>query len=127
MTKYLWPVATSTLVALLGAALMIWPFAAHTNAGGWTHATTTDFWTGVGVVVIGVLMLLGWYGGLKQEMMARGLITVPEPEPEAAPTAPAPAGEDLDRLLRPLAESVLRDLTQQLAAKDGRPGGGNIA
>ncbi|MCL5116924.1 MAG: hypothetical protein M1272_07225 [Firmicutes bacterium] len=127
VTKYVWPLASSALVVLFGAALLIWPFAVHTNVGGWTHATTTDFWSGVGTIVIGLLMFLGWYGGLKHELVQRGIVEVRRvEEPPTPPAAVAAPSEDLDRLLRPLAESVLRDLTEQLAAKEGRSGGGSI-
>ena len=124
MTKYLWALASSALVVLLGASLIVWPFLVHTNLHGWNHATTTEFWSGVGVAVVGLLMLAGWYGGLRAALMELGIIaprTSNAPEPVQA--APASADEDLDRLLRPLAETVLRDLTEQLAAKDQAGGG----
>jgi len=137
-TKYVWPLATSALVVLFGVALLIWPFALHTNVGGWTDATTSDFWSGLGVIVVGLLMLLGWLGGLQQELIRAGVIEVRRREPVAAPAAPPQGGmpqygapsaanSDLDQLLRPLAETVLRDLSAQLAAKEGRGGGGPVA
>lgn len=129
-TKYLWPLATSVVVMLLGVLLLLWPFAVHTNVSGWTDATTTEFWTGIGVAVVGLIMLWGWYGGLRKELLEIGIIR-PRPKPQRAPEEPTATPEaphdDLDRLLRPLAETVLRDLTEQLQQKEANRGGGNIA
>ncbi|MCY0877665.1 MAG: hypothetical protein OWU84_01790 [Firmicutes bacterium] len=138
-TKYVWPLATAALVVLAGVALLIWPFALHTNVGGWTSATTSDFWSGLGVIVVGLLMVMGWLTGLQQELVRAGVIEVRRREPATVPPqASAPqagmpgygtpsANADLDQLLRPLAETVLRDLSAQLAAKEGRGGGGPVA
>lgn len=131
VSKYVWPLVASLFMALFGAALLIWPFAIHTNTGGWTRATTTDFWSGVGIAVIGLISAFAWLSGLRQDLVARGLITVRprNPIPSPQPQQPVTDSEaDLDRLLRPLAETVLRDLTQQLASKDNRGnGGGNLS
>jgi hypothetical protein len=132
VSKYVWPLVTSLFVALFGAALLIWPFAIHTNTGGWTHATTTDFWSGVGIAVIGLIGATAWFSGLRQELMARGLVAAKPRNADPAPAPQQPVGNpeaDLDRLLRPLAETVLRDLTQQLATKNnrGNSGGGTLS
>ncbi len=127
MTKYVWPLATSALVTLMGFALMVLPFALHTNAGGWTHTTDTLFWSGVGVVVLGLLAIWGWFSGLSEEMRAQGLIKTPQPA-KREETPAAPPEDNLDAMLRPLAETVLRDLTAQLAAKnEAAHRGGNSA
>lgn len=123
VTKYVWPLVASALVALLGAALMLWPFALHTNTGGWTHATTSGFWSGLGVAAIGLLAFAAWYGALRKELVQRELIAWPSDTKPAQATLAESPSDDLDRLLRPLAESVLRDLTEQLAVKGGRGGG----
>jgi hypothetical protein len=123
---YVWPLATSLIIAILGGALMVWPWAAHAVHGHWTRAASVDFYSGLGITVTGLLGLAGWYGGLRRDLLQQGVLTVrraaPPPEPAAAPAA-APE-DDLDRLLRPLAETVLRDLSEQLAAKEGRHSGG---
>lgn len=128
-TKYVWPLVTSLLIAVFGAVLMAWPFAMHANVGGWTRATTTDFWSGMGLALVGLLGVAGWYAGLRQELVRRGFVTIRRATPDApVATAPEPShDEDLDRLLRPLAETVLRDLSTQLAAKEGRVTGGGGA
>lgn len=132
--KYLWPLATSALTTLFGAGVLIWPFIVHASHGSWTKATVTDFWSGVGLALVGLVAFGAWYGALKRDMVQKGLIEMPaKPEPSEAstPEASAPSGgdDDLDRLLRPLAESVLRDLTEQLEAKEQShtSGGGSLA
>jgi hypothetical protein len=66
---------------------------------------------------------------LRQEMRKRGLIQAIETKsasrPKAvsqssAPGAVSDSATDLDSLLKPLAESVLRDLTRQLQNKEER-------
>ena len=127
-TKYVWPLVTSFVLALLGVALMAWPFLVHATAGGFTRAATVDFWSGMGIAVIALLALGSWYIGLKHELVQAGYLTGPE---EKADTTMTPAStnpdEDLDRLLRPLAETVLRDLTEQLNAKQRRGSRGGSA
>ena len=123
-TKYLWPLVTSLILALAGAALIIWPFAAQTT-GGWTKGTTTDFWSGIGIAVIGLVGLAGWLGGLKRDLVQKGFVAPRLPSPRETPEALAPTTtDDLNRLLRPLAETVLRDLTAKLDSKPGRTDGG---
>ena len=131
ITKYLWPLVTSLFVVLFGVALLIWPFALHTNVRGWTPGTTSDFWTGLGVIVVGLLMAVGWYSHLRRELISRGIIHQHKPKPQEPayvrqPAAPA-TNDDLDEKLRILAESVLNDLNAQLESKDRRRGGGPVA
>ncbi len=79
MTKYLWPLVTSLFIILLGATLLILPFALHANVRGWSSGSTSDFWTGLGVIVVGLLMMLGWYAQLRRELINRGIIEIPQP------------------------------------------------
>ncbi|MCL4351069.1 MAG: hypothetical protein M1318_00230 [Firmicutes bacterium] len=130
MSKYLWPIATLTVVLLAGVALLLWPFALGMAHGPWSKAVYSDVWSGVGVVVIALLGLGSWLMALRQEMRKRGLIQAIETKSASRPKAvsqssPAPgavsdSGADLDSLLKPLAESVLRDLTRQLQNKEER-------
>ncbi len=125
MTKYMWPLVSSALVAVLGAGVLIWPFVVHAGTTGpWTTAVLTDFWSGVGLTVVGLASLGAWYGGLKRDLVEKGLVKAPVAAPPDETPAAGPAQDDLDRLLRPLAESVLRDLTEQLAEKQRRGDGG---
>ena len=131
ITKYLWPLITSLFVVLFGVTLLIWPFALHTNIRGWTPGTMSDFWTGLGVIVVGLFMAGGWYSHLHRELISRGIIRVHKPKPQEPAYARQPAtpatNDDLDDKLRILAESVLNDLNAQLESKDRRRGGGPVA
>ncbi len=132
LTKYVWPLITSVLVLLFGVALLVWPFALHTNQGGWSAGTTSDFWSGLGIIIIGILTGLGWYTALQQEMVRRGIIEIrreqPPSPPEPKKPAPSPGKpDDMDIVVRQLAETVLRDLSTQLETKDRRRGGGPVA
>ena len=129
MSKYLWPIATLAIVLLAGIAVLLWPFALGMTHGTWSKAGYTDFWSGVGVVVIALLGLGSWLGALRREMRKCGLIQATEKKPASrpkpvaqlsAPGVTTDSGTDLDTLLKPLAESVLRDLTRQLQNKDER-------
>lgn len=131
MTKYLWPLAMAVITVLAGVALLLLPFALHANAGGWNPASTTDLWSGIGLIVIGLITFFAWYKGLRETLIEQGLIKIQRPDAigaeSRAPSSAADSSVELDRLLRPLAESVLRDLTAQLAAKEGSGRGGNIS
>ena len=121
-TKYVWPLVASALMTLAGVALIIWPYTAHANIGGWTRGMTTDFWSGIGIAVIGLMGLAAWMRGLKGELTTKGFLA--KRQPTSVATSQPLADDDLNRLLRPLAETVLRDLTAKLEAKQSRSDGG---
>lgn len=110
---------------------MIWPWAIHTVHGSWTRGTSTDFWSGMGLALVGLAGFGGWYAGLRQELIQRSLVAprqaAPANPPPADDVAAATPAEDLDRLLRPLAESVLQNLSEQLASKDARQSEGGVS
>jgi hypothetical protein len=108
------------VVALLaGGWLMYAPFAFGYQPSGadWTDATTSTFWTGLGLAVIAVLAMAVLAGGLVAALRARGALAprrrpaAPQP-PEVAAPAPTPTDE-LTALLRPLVEALGRDNAQQ--------------
>ncbi|HBQ95887.1 MAG: hypothetical protein M1294_11325 [Firmicutes bacterium] len=131
MYKYLWPIVTGGLALLAEVMLMILPFAMHVNHGGaWRTATYLDFWSGIGMIVITLIMTGAWLWALRAELIRRGIISRPEP---AASRKPAPgqgsasfeesrgrSDAEWDELLRPLAEAVLLDLSEQLNHKESR-------
>jgi len=119
MTKYVWPLAFSFMIVLLGGGLMLWPFARlPVPQGAWGALRLTDFWTGVGIVVVGFGTAWAWWSALVTDMIRQGYrVRRSNPEVGAQPDPIAPA-DDWEQWLRPLAESVLRDLEQQLAQKE---------
>lgn len=107
---------------------MVWPFLVHASAGGFNRAVAVDFWSGMGIAVVALLALASWYMGLKRELIQAGYLARPAEKVDTPLTPESTSSEeDLDRLLRPLAETVLRDLTEQLNAKEGRNSGGGSA
>jgi hypothetical protein len=130
MNRYLWTLPALVLAVLGGVALMVLPFGLHFSpAGSWNTATETSFWDGLGLVVLGLAGIGVTASSITQELAARGLIarrererSVPAPRSVAERPARAVAGDgasqDMDQMLRVLAESVLRDLAQQVQSSE---------
>jgi hypothetical protein len=104
---------------LAGVAVLVAPFALHLNVGShWTKGTETMFWSGVGIVVVGLLALMVWQRDLN------GAVAEASPQPaveeglEQGVEAPASgsqqkapsAEEQWEADLAKLAEAVLQDL-----------------
>ncbi|MGP3934305.1 hypothetical protein [Nonomuraea sp. KM88] len=108
---------TAALATLAGLWLMIAPFALGTQpeAGDWTDATRSEFFTGLGVAVVGLAGAIAFVLAIHADLVARGLVEVkqraPEPAPEPVP-APAPqaSSAELATLLAPLVEALREDL-----------------
>ena len=111
------------IVALLaGGWLMLAPFALgyQPEGTGWTNATTTDFFTGLGLAILALLASIALLADLTSRLRAAGGLPPrrsPYPDPDslrgtdsATPTGVAggPADE-LVNLLRPLVDALNRD------------------
>lgn len=130
MNRYLWTLPAMAVAVLGGVALMVLPFGLHYSpSGSWNTATETSFWDGLGLVVLGLVGVGATVSALGQELAARGLAarrererSAPAPRPvaerPARPVAGDGASQDMDQMLRVLAESVLRDLAQQVQASE---------
>ncbi len=118
MKRYLWPITTMMATVLAGVAVLVAPFALHLDAGGhWTRATETMFWSGVGIVVVGVLALMVWQRDLNAAVAAAEPVVAPvEPPSEEPAQATAVSSEEpWDVELAHLAEAVLQDLKAETA------------
>ncbi|MEV4167820.1 hypothetical protein [Nonomuraea sp. NPDC049709] len=110
-------VVAATLAVLAGLWLMIAPFALGTQPEGadWTNATQSEFFTGLGVAVVGLAGAIAFVLALHEDLVVRGLV-VPkprqaEPEPEPVPAAaPQASSAELAGLLAPLVEALRADL-----------------
>ncbi|RVX46197.1 hypothetical protein EDD27_9051 [Nonomuraea polychroma] len=101
-----------------GLWLMIAPFALGTQPenADWTGPTLSEFFTGLGVAVVGLVGVICFALALREELVARGLVVVrprvtePEPEPEPVPSGPQASSAELAVLLAPLVEALREDL-----------------
>ncbi|MCL8208093.1 MAG: hypothetical protein K6V97_08500 [Actinomycetia bacterium] len=131
MNRYLWTLPAMACAILGGVALIVLPFGLHFSpSGSWNVATTNSFWNGIGLVVLGLVGVGAAIGAVGQDLVARGLVApreraerpVPPPRPvserASRPAAGDGAAQDTDQMLRLLAESVLRDLAQQVQAPE---------
>lgn len=106
-----------------GGWLMLAPFALGYQADGadWADPTYADFWAGLGLLALGVIVLAITVADLVGRLRAAGAIaTRQQPEqpagPSATPGAPAPAQDDeLASLLKPLIAALSQD-TERPAA-----------
>jgi hypothetical protein len=105
----------AAFAALAGGWLMLAPFALGYQPDGadWVDPTHADFWAGMGLLVLGVIVLIVSAVDLVGRLRAAGAITRPRPAP--APAAepagpPAPAADDeLTALLKPLIAALGQD------------------
>jgi hypothetical protein len=122
--KFVGAVAAA-LAVLAGLWLMIAPFALGTQPedADWTDTTTTEFFTGLGVAVVGLVGVIAFVLAIHETLVARGLVVPkpkaePEPEPEPVPVQPQASSAELASLLAPLVEALREDLNSP-----SRPGG----
>ncbi|MEO3874048.1 hypothetical protein ABGB18_35015 [Nonomuraea sp. B12E4] len=113
--KFVGAVAAA-LAVMAGLWLMIAPFALGTQPedADWTDPTVTEFFTGLGVAVVGLIGVICFVLAIHEELVVRGLVAVRqhhvEPEPEPAPPAPQTSSAELASLLAPLVEALREDL-----------------
>ncbi|GAA1618117.1 hypothetical protein GCM10009733_013050 [Nonomuraea maheshkhaliensis] len=123
--KFVGAVAAA-LAVLAGLWLMIAPFAlgSQPEDADWTNATQSEFFTGLGVAVVGLVGAVAFVLAIREELVLRGLVepkprkAEPEPEPVPVP-APQASSAELASLLAPLVEALREDLNT-----GSRPGGG---
>lgn len=107
----------AALATLAGLWLMIAPFALGTQPedADWTNATLTEFFTGLGVAVVGLAGAVAFALAIRETLVARGLVEPrrkpePEPEPVVASVPPQVSSAELAGLLAPLVEALREDL-----------------
>ncbi|NUP01441.1 MAG: hypothetical protein HOV96_37670 [Nonomuraea sp.] len=125
--KFVGAVAAA-LAILAGLWLMIAPFALGTQPenADWTDPTTTEFFSGLGVAVLGLVGVIGFVLAIYEELVVRGLVTVkqrPEPEPEPVPAAPQASSAELASLLAPLVEALREDMNNPSRGGEHRQNG----
>ena len=128
MAKYVIGATGALLGALVGAWLMLAPFAlAYQSSGAdWADPTYVDFWTGLPLAVISVVGLILYISGLVEELRRRGIM----PRPYAAPAGQAPATpaadatgseNNMEQVLLPLVTAMLKDMQERDRPHQGTP------
>lgn len=140
LTKYLWPLLVSAILAVVGGLLIVAPFALQYQPFGapWNTATETTLWDGIGLTVIALATGALWLGALRDAVasvagedrrMARrasrtgedaGLRSVAAQARGAQ--GPAAAAAVSDEVLATLAAAVLRDLQERTGQKSWKEG-----
>jgi hypothetical protein len=127
MPKYFIGATGALLGALVGAWLMLAPFAlAYQNSGAdWADPTFVDFWTGLPLLIVSVVGLILYVSGLVEELRRRGIMRRPYATPAEQPQAPeAPAenaqGSDnnMEQVLLPLVTAMLKDMQERDRGRD---------
>jgi hypothetical protein len=128
MAKYVIGATGALLGALVGAWLMLAPFALAYQGSGtdWADPTYVDFWTGLPLAVISVVGLILYISGLVEELRRRGIM----PRPYAAPAGQAPATpaadatgseNNMEQVLLPLVTAMLKDMQERDRPHQGTP------
>ncbi|MEV5557227.1 hypothetical protein AB0L44_26525 [Nonomuraea wenchangensis] len=109
----------SALAVLAGLWLMIapWALGSQPENRDWTDITTSEFWTGLGVAVVGLVGTISFALAIYEDLVVRGAVVVKprrvEPEPEIVPAAPPQASSaELAALLAPLVEALREDMNR---------------
>ena len=122
MVKYVIGVTGALLGALVGAWLMLAPFAlAYQGSGAdWADPTFVDFWTGLPLLIVSVVGVILYASGLVEELRRRGIMRRPYAEVAGQPQAPdepavnASASENnMEQVLLPLVTAMLRDMQER--------------
>lgn len=123
MIKYLIGMVGALGGMLVGAWLMLAPFALSYQPSGadWADPTYTDFWSGVAILVVSLIGLLMYAFGLAAELRRRGIIERKEaPQAQQVQAAGMPVGGetqassgDIEQILLPLVTAMLKDMQDQ--------------
>jgi hypothetical protein len=120
MAKYVIGMTGALLGALVGAWLMLAPFAlAYQGSGAdWADPTYVDFWTGLPLAVISVVGLILYISGLVEELRRRGIMRRPYAAPAGqVPTTPEADAtnpeNNMEQVLLPLVTAMLKDMQER--------------
>jgi hypothetical protein len=127
MVKYVIGAVGALLGALVGAWLMLAPFAlAYQNSGAdWADPTFVDFWTGLPVLIVSVVGLVLYVSGLVEELRRRGIMRRPYAEPAGQPQVPGEPSDNAsgsenntEQILLPLVTAMLKDMQERDRSRD---------
>ena len=122
MVKYVIGATGALLGALVGAWLMLAPFAlAYQGSGAdWADPTFVDFWTGLPLLIVSVVGVVLYASGLVEELRRRGIMRRPYAEAAGQPQAPdepavnaSGSENNMEQVLLPLVTAMLRDMQER--------------
>ncbi len=122
MVKYVIGAVGALLGALIGAWLMLAPFAlAYQNSGAnWADPTFVDFWTGLPLLVVSIAGVILYVSGLVEELRRRGIMRRPYAEPAGQPQASVEPSNgatgsenNMEQVLLPLVTAMLKDMQER--------------
>lgn len=120
-------VAGSSVITVIGLFLGTSPWLWGLNHGGshWSLATKTDFWSGLGLVVVGLAAMALYRAELSRNLALAGVIsrrpTLEENAPEAEEPSEAAPEPVTDEVLLALATAVVRDIESQHGSEASGP------
>ncbi len=113
--RNLWGLGASLVTLLVGASLIVAPFALGYQPYGadWVSQTSNDFWVGLAVVIVSLAGLGLFVGSLLGDLRAAGVIK-PEPQPTGARSPSLAASEeDPERAIAALAAALAASLAER--------------
>ncbi len=123
LARNLWGLGASLVTLIVGAWLILAPFALGYQPYGadWTSQTSNDFWVGIAVVLLSLVGLVLFAASLIGTLRASGVIRRPvRPEPAAYPAEPARAAPDAwEKTIADLASALAEDLAERRRASAG--------
>ncbi len=125
LARNLWGLGASLVTLIVGAWLILAPFALGYQPYGadWVSQTSNDFWVGIAVVVLSLVGLLLFAASLMGSLRASGVVRRPvraEAPTTAFPAEPArPAPDAWERTIADLASALDEDLAERRRASTG--------
>jgi hypothetical protein len=135
MVKYVIGAVGALLGALVGAWLMLAPFAlAYQSSGAnWADPTYVDFWTGLPLLVVSVAGMILYVSGLVEELRRRGIMRRPYAEPAGQPQVSggpqdnaSGSENNMEQVLLPLVTAMLKDMQERDRGKAHRETSDNV-
>jgi heme exporter protein D len=132
MTKHVVGMVGAVLGFLGGLWLILAPFAQGYQPAGasWSDATVNDFWVGIGLALISLLGFLTYTLGLRDELLARGVVQrrerrkrkemTPEPQPQEGAYVPQ-GNASIEQAIVPLLNEMLKDMQRQREREEQAP------
>ena len=123
LARNLWGLGASLVTLIVGAWLILAPFALGYQPYGadWASQTSNDFWVGIAVVLLSLVGLALFAASLMGSLRVAGVVRRQvRPEPAPYPVEPARAApEAWERTIADLASALAEDLAERRRSSGG--------